>query len=68
MGSMNLYWAGHTLDYRFSGCDIFGVLKVIYDKLTEKSRGFGFVTMSSAVEVEAAAQRYNGHVCLSQFV
>lgn len=36
--------------------------QVIYDKVTGRSRGFGFVTMSSVEEVEAAAQQFNGYV------
>lgn len=36
--------------------------QVIYDKMTGRSRGFGFVTMSTAEEVEAAAQQFNGYV------
>lgn len=35
---------------------------MIYDKTTGRSRGFGFVTMSSAQEVEAAARQFNGYV------
>nr|VDC99081.1 unnamed protein product [Brassica rapa] len=38
------------------------MVEVIYDKVTGRSRGFGFVTMSSAAEVEAAAQQFNGYV------
>lgn len=34
---------------------------MIYDKTTGRSRGFGFVTMSSVEEVEAAAQQFNGY-------
>ncbi|KAF8007730.1 hypothetical protein BT93_K1657 [Corymbia citriodora subsp. variegata] len=37
------------------------MVEVIYDKETGRSRGFGFVTMSSAEEVEAAAQQFNGY-------
>lgn len=37
------------------------MVEVIYDKVTGRSRGFGFVTMSSAQEVEAAAQQFNGY-------
>lgn len=37
-------------------------MQVIYDKLTGRSRGFGFVTMSTVEEVEAAAQQFNGYV------
>jgi len=38
--------------------------QVIYDKTTGRSRGFGFVTMSSVEEVEAAVQQFNGYVSL----
>ncbi|XP_060176541.1 29 kDa ribonucleoprotein B, chloroplastic-like [Lycium barbarum] len=37
------------------------MVEVIYDKLTGRSRGFGFVTMSSKAEVEAAEQQFNGY-------
>ncbi|KAK4343014.1 hypothetical protein RND71_038830 [Anisodus tanguticus] len=37
------------------------MVEVIYDKLTGRSRGFGFVTMSSKEEVEAACQQFNGY-------
>ncbi|MCL7046815.1 hypothetical protein MKW94_026150 [Papaver nudicaule] len=37
------------------------MVEVIYDKLTGRSRGFGFVTMSSVEEVHAAAQQFNGY-------
>ncbi|XP_047327526.1 29 kDa ribonucleoprotein A, chloroplastic-like [Impatiens glandulifera] len=36
------------------------VVEVIYDKMTGRSRGFGFVTMSTPKEVEAAAEKFNG--------
>ncbi|XP_059646871.1 29 kDa ribonucleoprotein A, chloroplastic [Cornus florida] len=47
--------------------DLFGeagtveMVEVIYDKKTGRSRGFGFVTMSTAEEVEAAVERFNGY-------
>ncbi|KAK7392488.1 hypothetical protein VNO78_20928 [Psophocarpus tetragonolobus] len=37
------------------------VVEVIYDKTTGRSRGFGFVTMSSVEEADAAAQQFNGY-------
>lgn len=41
-----------------------GFWQVIYDKDTGRSRGFGFVTMSTIEEVEAAAQQFNGYVSM----
>ncbi|KAF5747879.1 29 kDa ribonucleoprotein [Tripterygium wilfordii] len=47
--------------------DLFGssgtveMVEVIYDKNSGRSRGFGFVTMSSPQEAEAAAQQFNGY-------
>ncbi|RLN19827.1 RNA-binding protein CP29B, chloroplastic-like [Panicum miliaceum] len=38
------------------------MVEVIYDKLTGRSRGFGFVIMSSVEEVEAAVEQFNGYV------
>ncbi|CAM8931705.1 unnamed protein product [Rhodiola kirilowii] len=37
------------------------MVEVIYDKMTGRSRGFGFVTMSTIEEVEAAAQQFNNY-------
>ncbi|KAL2481407.1 RNA-binding protein CP29B [Abeliophyllum distichum] len=37
------------------------MVEVIYDKLTGRSRGFGFVTMSTAEEAAVAAQQFNGY-------
>ncbi|KAL6492691.1 hypothetical protein OROGR_017616 [Orobanche gracilis] len=37
------------------------MVEVIYDKATGRSRGFGFVTMSTVEEAEAAAQKFNGY-------
>ncbi|KAF0911787.1 hypothetical protein E2562_012288 [Oryza meyeriana var. granulata] len=38
------------------------MVEVIYDKLTGRSRGFGFVTMSTVEEVEAAVEQFNGYI------
>ncbi|KAI3738323.1 hypothetical protein L2E82_28351 [Cichorium intybus] len=37
------------------------VAEVVYDKLNRRSRGFGFVTMSSMKEAEEAAMKFNGY-------
>lgn len=38
------------------------MVEVIYDKTTGRSRGFGFVTMSTLEEVKVAEQQLNGYV------
>ncbi|KAJ8753960.1 hypothetical protein K2173_001858 [Erythroxylum novogranatense] len=45
----------------FSNAGTVEMVEVIYDKITGRSRGFGFVTMSTPEEVEAAAQQFNGY-------
>ncbi|KAK9723993.1 hypothetical protein RND81_05G039700 [Saponaria officinalis] len=40
------------------------MVEVIYDKDTGRSRGFGFVTMSSPEEVKAAGEQFNGYCYL----
>nr|XP_043632318.1 29 kDa ribonucleoprotein A, chloroplastic [Erigeron canadensis] len=37
------------------------MVEVVYDKVSGRSRGFGFVTMSSVKEVEAATRQFNGY-------
>ncbi|KAB2089836.1 hypothetical protein ES319_A03G088300v1 [Gossypium barbadense] len=37
------------------------IAEVIYNRDTEQSRGFGFITMSSAEEAEKAAETFNGY-------
>ncbi|XP_058763303.1 28 kDa ribonucleoprotein, chloroplastic-like [Vicia villosa] len=37
------------------------VAEVIYNRETDRSRGFGFVTMSTADEVERAVNKYSGY-------
>lgn len=36
--------------------------QVIYNRETDQSRGFGFVTMSTVEEAEKAVELYNGYV------
>jgi RNA recognition motif-containing protein len=36
--------------------------KVVFDRETDKSRGFGFVEMANDTEAEAAIQKLNGSV------
>ncbi|QCD80992.1 nucleolin [Vigna unguiculata] len=37
------------------------VAEVIYNRVTDRSRGFGFVTMSTLEEVEKAVQKFSGY-------
>ncbi|KQK15070.1 RNA-binding protein CP29B, chloroplastic [Brachypodium distachyon] len=37
------------------------MVEVVYDRMTGRSRGFGFVTMSTAEEVSAAVEQFNGY-------
>ncbi|XBI53477.1 hypothetical protein VPH35_035703 [Triticum aestivum] len=37
------------------------MVEVVYDRMTGRSRGFGFVTMGSAEEVAAAVEQFNGY-------
>ena len=45
----------------FEGAGNVEMVEVIYDKVSGRSRGFGFVTMSSVEEVEEAVQKFNGY-------
>lgn len=38
------------------------LLQIIYDKITDRSRGFAFVTMATAEEAAKAVQMFNGAV------
>lgn len=41
---------------------------MIYNRETEQSRGFAFVTMSTVEEAEKAVELFNGYVSLSFFL
>jgi RNA recognition motif-containing protein len=44
----------------FSQCGTVESAKVIVDRDTGRSKGFGFVEMSSEAEAQAAIQKFNG--------
>uniref|UniRef100_K4ALX4 RRM domain-containing protein n=1 Tax=Setaria italica TaxID=4555 RepID=K4ALX4_SETIT len=52
----------------FEQAGSFEMVEVVYDRMTGRSRGFGFVTMSSAEEAGAAVEQFNGYTkirCIS---
>jgi len=66
MGSKKLYVGGlpysttdHQLEELFSAHGTVESARVISDKFTGKSRGFGFVEMSSEEEAQSAIQALN---------
>lgn len=46
-------------NYFYLGCYC---LQVIYNRETDRSRGFGFVTMSTVEEAEKAVEMFNRYV------
>jgi cold-inducible RNA-binding protein len=59
----NLSFATTELDLQDLFAQVGSVLdvKIIQDKFTGKSRGFGFVTMDSAEDANSAISRFNGY-------
>jgi len=58
----NLPFAATAQDLQdlFSQAGTVGSVDLIFDKLTGRSRGFGFVEMSTPAEAQAAIQKFNG--------
>jgi cold-inducible RNA-binding protein len=58
----NLEWTvtGDDLRTLFAGAGNVQDAVVLMDKMTGRSRGFGFVTMSTEDEAKAAIEKYNG--------
>jgi len=52
-----------TLQGLFSQCGTVESVKIITDRDTGRSKGFGFVEMSSDSEAEAATSKLNGTDC-----
>ncbi|KAL0924439.1 hypothetical protein M5K25_005269 [Dendrobium thyrsiflorum] len=51
------------LAHLFEGAGIVEVAEVIYNRDTDQSRGFGFVTMSTVEEAEKAVELYHRYDC-----
>ncbi|TXG50816.1 hypothetical protein EZV62_023340 [Acer yangbiense] len=52
----------------FEKAGIVEISEVIYNRETERSRGFGFVTMSTVEEAEKAVEMFNRYIHLDQFL
>lgn len=58
----NLDWSvtGDDLRALFAGAGTVQDAVVLMDKMTGRSRGFGFVTLSTEEEAKAAVEKFNG--------
>lgn len=60
VGNLDFKVNEHELEELFEGYGSVSSAKIITDKYDGKSKGFGFVTMESLEEAEAAIQGLNG--------
>ncbi|KKQ97187.1 RNA-binding protein [Candidatus Woesebacteria bacterium RIFCSPHIGHO2_12_FULL_42_9] len=60
VGNLEYSVTGDDLKAAFAGVGTVVDAVVISDKMTGRSRGFGFVEMSSEEEVKAAIEKMNG--------
>jgi cold-inducible RNA-binding protein len=60
VGNLSFSMSDQILGDTFSECGTVTSAKVIMDRDTGRSKGFGFVEMSSDSEAQAAIQRFNG--------
>lgn len=59
VGNLPYDMDSEKLAHLFEGAGIVEVAEVIYNRETEQSRGFGFVTMSTIQEAEKAVDKYH---------
>ncbi len=60
VGSLDYSVTDQQLNDLFAECGTVESAKVIIDRETGRSRGFGFVEMSSEDEAKAAIEKFNG--------
>ena len=60
VGNLSFNTTENDLRDLFAGAGSVSEVALMQDKFTGKSRGFGFVTMSSDAEAESAANQFNG--------
>jgi cold-inducible RNA-binding protein len=60
VGNLSYDTTENDLQDFFAACGPVSQAEVIFDRSTNRSRGFGFVTMASEEAAEAAVQQLNG--------
>ena len=66
VGNVSYDASGEDLSVLFGEVGTVLASRVIVDRVTGKSRGFGFVEMANEVEAETAIGRFNGHRLLGR--
>ncbi|KAI7746420.1 hypothetical protein M8C21_033650 [Ambrosia artemisiifolia] len=61
VGNLPYDFDSENLAHLFSSAGVVDISEVIYNRDTEQSRGFGFVTMSTVEEAEKAVETFNGY-------
>src|SRR5262245_21825099 len=61
VGNLSFDTTSPDLEELFSQVGTVASVNIITDKLTGRSRGFGFVEMGSNQEAQSAIERFNGH-------
>src|SRR5262245_60264273 len=61
VGNLSFNTTSADLETLFGQAGAVASVTIISDKFTGRSRGFGFVEMSSSQEAQAAIERFNGY-------
>ncbi|KAI3520727.1 hypothetical protein L1887_10177 [Cichorium endivia] len=61
VGNLPYDFDSEKLANLFNSAGVVDIAEVIYNRDTEQSRGFGFVTMSTLEEAEQAVEKFNGY-------
>ncbi len=61
VGNLPFATTAQELEALFSQAGTVSVVEIVFDKFTGRSRGFAFVTMSSAQDAQQAVEQLNGH-------
>jgi RNA recognition motif-containing protein len=61
VGNLPFASTAQDIEALFGQVGTVSVVEIIFDKFTGRSRGFGFVTMSSAEEAQKAVEKFHGH-------